>query len=442
MLRPKVRHNERVAIEQQWPSFITSHTEGGFRRRVGAAVRAVGLVTLTTALSHCAATEPSDDITGGRIARPEQPAATQVELSEGEAPLVLGEPLEGEDRRWNFVPFPGTRCQDGSTTGLGVSLSASSQNVLIYLQPGGACFDERTCADQDNAAPFAFNRFGITEFSLISAAPLFFGDFPGVFARNAASNPFRDWNHVFVPYCSGDVHFGQAPQGAARTQDATPRPQLGAANMRAFLARLVPTFGDARQIVLAGSSAGGFGALLNYPRVQAAFGDIPVTAISDGSPPLRDAFLAPCLQTRWRELWNFAATFPSDCSECVVPQGTGGLYRYLEYLSRRYPDRRFAVLADDEDAVMRDYYAYGDNGSACAYLGAPLPAATFRDGVEDLLAQVIAPLPNFFSYVRPGEGHTFLLDPLDDARAGQPLSEWLRDLLQPSATPRSLRGTR
>ncbi len=388
---------------------------------------------LAIVLSRCASGEAPDE-----REMPPRPLGTQVELTEGEAPLVLGEPLVGDNQRWRFVPFADTRCQNGSSTGLGVSLSDRSSNVLIYLQPGGACFDERTCAEVDNAGPLPLNRFGRLEFSLLTAAFTLFGDMPGVFARNATDNPFRDWNHVFIPYCSGDVHFGQAPQGAQRASDTTPRPQLGASNMRAFLSRLVPTFSNAGQIVLAGSSAGGFGALLNYPRVQAAFGAVPVTAISDGSPPLRDPFLAPCLQTLWRELWNFSATFPKDCNECVVQPGTGGLYRYLEYLSRRYPDRRFAILADDADAVMRDYYAYADTGAACSYLGTPLSAATYRDGVEDLHAEVIAPLPNIYSYVRRGTGHTFLLDPLHDASAGRPLSDWLNDLVQPTVTPRSL----
>lgn len=89
----------------------------------------------------------------------------------------------------------------------------------------------------------------------------------GLFNRQGFGNPFKDYNDVFVPYCTGDLHAGTK----VTTYGSKATSHVGFLNMSAYLKRLVPTFPDAERIFLFGSSAGGFGVGVNWYRVQGAF---------------------------------------------------------------------------------------------------------------------------------------------------------------------------
>src|SRR5689334_18496513 len=69
---------------------------------------------------------------------------------------------------------------------------------------------------------------------------------------------------------------------------------VGYTNIGHYLQRLVPTFSSATQVVLTGTSAGAFGAFLNYHRVAQAFCPKPTVLIDDSGPVMSDTYLAPC----------------------------------------------------------------------------------------------------------------------------------------------------
>ena len=65
-----------------------------------------------------------------------------------------------------------------------------------------------------------------------------------MFNRGNARNPVKDWNFVYVPYCTGDVHLGTKDNGMVEGVDGAQH-FVGRLNMKAFLNRIVPTFTDA-----------------------------------------------------------------------------------------------------------------------------------------------------------------------------------------------------
>src|SRR5262245_2593785 len=154
---------------------------------------------------------------------------------------TTGAPLSGPDNAWRWIDFPDSTCRDGSKAGLAVNMNSASKNVMIFLMGGGACFDPLTCAT--NPA---------------NAGGQMTGGSGGVFARTNAANPVKDWNWIFVPYCTGDVHIGTQDNGTVAGVNGQQH-FVGRKNMEAFLQRIVPTFPDATQVVLTGVSAGGFG---------------------------------------------------------------------------------------------------------------------------------------------------------------------------------------
>src|SRR5690606_10230591 len=103
------------------------------------------------------------------------------------------------------------------------------------------------------------------------------------FNRSRPENPFQDWNVVFVPYCTGDFHAGDAPgtavPGVAGVQDF-----VGLHNTDRMLRRIGRQARRANHVVLAGESAGGFGAVLTYDLVARRLGPAPVDLLDDSGP--------------------------------------------------------------------------------------------------------------------------------------------------------------
>lgn len=325
-----------------------------------------------------------------------------------------GPPIEAPDDAWTWVPFPESRCMNDTATGIGVNWHADSDKLLIYLEGGGACFNLFTCSTVAHQ-----NGFGEAD---MTATAQDYGS-AGVFDREDPANPFRDWNFVFVPYCTGDVHAGDNPDGVGG------RTMVGFRNIGLYLDRLSPTFPHAQQVVLAGSSAGGFGAAFNYDRVATAFGARPTFLLDDSGPPMSDTYLTPCLQQTVRDAWNLDATLPADCTACRGADG-GGLVNLAGYLADKYPNQRQGLVSSNRDGVIRTFYGFGY--PTCTST-APMPEATFAMGIEDLTG-ILAPHASFKAFIKDSSAHVWLLDPLGATTSGTTtLSSWIGGLLDGGA---------
>jgi hypothetical protein len=301
---------------------------------------------------------------------------------------------------------------NGSPASLAVNLAPDSDRLLLYLQEGGACWGELTCLGVAN--PDGFGQEDFDDFAGWTGKR-------GIFSRADAANPFRDWNHVFVPYCSGDVHGGANPAGPGG------RMHLGARNMDQFLERILVTFPHVKQVVLAGSSAGGVGAAMNFDRVQTAFGAVPVTLLNDSGPVTTDSYLRPCLQQKWRDAWLLDDALPADCEGCRA--GPGGLVNLLTFLAGKYPERRIGLVLSSRDGVFRDFFGFGA-GETCDGFE-PMPAPVFEAAMMQLRDEVLVPHPNVRIFMVPSEKHVYLRDaPVGKTVVdGVSLSTWMDQLV-------------
>ena len=212
---------------------------------------------------------------------------------------------------------------------------------------------------------------------------------------------------VYVPYCTGDIH-GGAAEHVDVPGDAAPKDRMfvGYTNIGHYLERLVPTFAGSSHVLVTGISAGGFGAAFNYDRIAQAFCGARVTLVDDSGPPMSDDYLAPCLQQRWRQLWNLDSTLPADCSGCRNADG-GGIVNYVDYLANKYPTQQLGLISSNQDSVISLFFGYGENN--CAGLtgpSAPMAAATFEAGLEELRGKYFSKA-NLGSYIVPSVSHTW-----------------------------------
>jgi hypothetical protein len=322
--------------------------------------------------------------------------------------------------QWVYVPVDGTRCMDNSPTGIGVNLGTSG-DLVIYLEGGGACFNSSTCshvAHPGGWGPTDFDE-NLTIYNI------------GLFDRLDDSNPLHDATFVFVPYCTGDVHSGSKPDGMGN------RAFVGYANVGHDLDLIVPQSKQVKRVVLAGSSAGGFGALINYDRTQTAFGSTPVFLLDDSGPPVSDTYLTPCLQQLFRTSWNLDAALPAGCTACTQANG-GGLSNALGWLADKYPDRRLGLVTSTRDGVIRSFYGYGYPDCVAGASGNPMPEADYAAGIAELRDQTLASHPNFRVYSKDSAEHVWLLfepetiSPRSDG-SGKHLADWLAEMLDPDA---------
>jgi hypothetical protein len=203
---------------------------------------------------------------------------------------------------------------------------------------------------------------------------------------------------------------------------------VGFRNVERYLQRLVPTFADATDVVVTGISAGGFGAALNYDHIAQAFCHAAqITLVDDSGPPMTDAYITPCLQKRWRELWNLDVAIPADCAHCSNPDG-GGIINYMPYLAKKYPKSRLGVVSANMDGIISLFFGYGQND--CQGLNgasAGMSGATFEAGLEELRSYYLAPSPYLGSYIIPSTSHTWLngLSFYSTTVQGMTLPEWV-----------------
>ena len=283
-------------------------------------------------------------------------AEAAVDEKGDSAPLSKAQASEGE---WVWIPRDDTFCRDGSTTGFGVRLLPDAKAVMIYLQGGGACYDAQSCAENKNA-PIAGENYSREKFQVWVDA---LGN-QGVFNTTNPTNPVARWNHIYIPYCTGDLH------GGSRANASVPGVEgeqqfVGYRNLQNNLNVLAPYFRGAEDVALMGASAGGFGVLVNYPQVVEAFGARSVAALVDSAPIIPEsAIKTSCFERKVIE--TFQLQLPEACPECADPTQAGliGLY---DYLSRTYPRGRFAFASADAD--LAGVVLYDRESRACGGAG-------------------------------------------------------------------------
>jgi hypothetical protein len=349
---------------------------------------------------------------------------------------------------WTYYEVPGALCRDGSPAGYYLRRSKTGEkNLVIYLNGGGVCYDDFFCSIN----PANVNESLPGETLLAATGDVVVGALlperqqpvdEGIF-KNDPKNPVGDWNMVFVPYCTGDVHAGTKRNAPVITSLLQGEQQfVGYHNVGLFLQDFGGDYKDAEKVLLTGSSAGGFGSLLNFDRTQEFFGSgVRVYAVTDSGLPFRDMYLEPCLQKIWRELWGLDAVLPKDCTGCFNPDG-GGLAQGLgDYIfKQKYKGRMLGGgISTAQDQVIKLFFSAGLEecsypvlldlpGSALGLSG--YPAERYPAGLKDFVDSV-AGRESVGSYMMEGDTHQHLFRPrfYEPNGLGKSIAEWLADTL-------------
>ena len=326
--------------------------------------------------------------------------------SPGGGSLDLGAPITGlAQGQWSWVPFPDSACSDGSPTGIGVNPGAGP-DLVLFLEGGGACASGLSCFSLHTAT---LGPFGATEFAARLASVS-----GSILDRTLVGNPFADATLVYVPYCTGDVHGGDRVVTYADGPGGIMH-HVGHSNVVAFMKRLAPTYPAPRRLVVSGSSAGGFGALVNYDTVRQYY-PLPQGFLVDDSGPPLESNGGPLIQAGFQS-WGIADVLDPLCGGAGVCEAD--LSKGLAALLLKYPADRFSLLSWDSDPTISSFYF--------------VTQAAFTTALLKLTSDVIDPAPNARVFIAPGQIHTMLQQPGAVSQNGVPLLTFLAQEVSGSA---------
>jgi pectinacetylesterase len=264
---------------------------------------------------------------------------------------------------WIKVEIPGTVCSDGSQYKFFVNYSNTSNDVEINFEPGGACWDYESCSGAGGVRGAA-NPNGIPDDHMSDYQYL-------NLLRRSDINPAQNYNMVFVSYCTGDVHFGDnvvtylatggdGDGGAAgdtsdagETGDGGPASityrHAGHANVLAVVDWVQKAFPVVPRLFVTGCSAGGAGALLNYPFIRDGLGsNVQCSYLLDDSGPIFHSN-GPSMQLDQtiRASWNTDAVMATLDGKLPIDVPTlesdYGLINTA--IAQKYPHDRLSVVA-------------------------------------------------------------------------------------------------
>ena len=307
----------------------------------------------------------------------------------------------GNSYAWERVEIPGTVCGNGSQYKFFVRRT-SSPDLMFFFEGGGACWDYDTCSGR-NGVFGAANPNGVPDdymqqFTPKYVSPLVNGADPGLPFRSRTDLITKNWNIVYLPYCTGDVHVGNQLATYPDPQGIQPPLQWnhhGYQNTLAAIDWAHQAFPSINRLLVTGFSAGGSATSASYWFVRNRLNPTRSYLLNDSGPiyftPWYSTFSQP-MHDRIVQAWNLIP---------VMSQIPGALYWDLGSvnlaIADQFPADRFAYTG-----YSRDY-----NYSRFSY--EPFYAGINKDTVlafwradENLLVTTVATRNNW-SYFVPWE---------------------------------------
>jgi predicted RND superfamily exporter protein len=168
-----------------------------------------------------------------------------------------------------------TSCSRGSQFSFFFKRGKDTSKVILEFMGGGACWNKLTCGLRTST--FNENIEGIRSLWLNGrdSVPPDYDQPAGqsTFAFNSgiedpSAPTFKDWSHIYIPYCTGDLHWGD--------NDVEYLPDLkirhrGAVNAGAAVEWMVKNFVEPEAIFVTGCSAGSYASIYWASKVGLAY---------------------------------------------------------------------------------------------------------------------------------------------------------------------------
>lgn len=168
-------------------------------------------------------------------------------------------------------------CSDGSDYRI-FTKKGNTDNLIIYFSGGGVCWDGASCTEPlklTNLQGYYFPSVSNWVVKLV---------LHGISENDREDNPFKEWNIVYLPYCTADFHIGnRAVEYTNASGESITVHHSGKSNVSKALDWIFSTFPDPRKVLITGESAGGFGNIFWTPAIARHYPEAGVYQLSDCS---------------------------------------------------------------------------------------------------------------------------------------------------------------
>lgn len=227
------------------------------------------------------------------------------------------------------------RCFDGDEYVASVN-PGDPKKVALVLSGGGACWSYESCYAlgpgfaKDESSP----RSGTED---------------GIMNRTRAANAVSDYSFVYGDYCDGSVWSGDNDVTYRSVTDDTERRTYhrGLQNLSATVTLLKDLYPNPDEILVTGSSAGGYGTMMGYLLMRLAFEEQTIRVLNDSGPwlvnPDKKLLFEDAIEN-----WGLAETMLAFCGgECRANPIV-----LLDELFPRDPNVTIGLFQYHDDAVI------------------------------------------------------------------------------------------
>jgi hypothetical protein len=253
----------------------------------------------------------------------------------------------------------------------------------------------------------------------------------GIFDTDNPLNPFKDWSFVYIPYCTGDIHWGANDKtyadylgwyGAVGTVTIHHR---GFVNFQVVLKWIKDNFRRPNKIFVTGSSAGGYGAILGFPYIKKAFPLSRVYVLGDAA----NGVVGGTFQTTSIQNWNIQ--LPQWIfEEGYTPELT--IADVYTKIAARYPLSKLAQYTTAWDWDQTFFYNVMLNINNPELWSNYFPVwCEWHNQMLNYTHETAEKAPNYRYYTAKGTDHTILMSPefYTENSAGIPFVEWVRAMV-------------
>ena len=317
----------------------------------------------------------------------------------------------------------------------------TTNKLVVYFQGGGACWDSTGCLFlgvlNGCTTAYTYNPQQQETLSGYFNNPTYM---KGIFDTDDPRNPFKNWYFVYLPYCTGDLFWGASDHVYANpeTNGLPPSWKIqhrGFVNFEVVLKWIRDNFAGPQEIFVAGSSAGGYGAIMNYPYIREAFPSSKVYVLGDAANGVVGLDFAE------NGILNWNIQIPAWILGTYSPELT--MQDVYTNIAAEYSRMKFGQYTTAYDGTQAWFYNLQLTDAVtglpyiqepCLWSGLPLAEVAYLWHMQMLAFThgTAAMAKNYRYYIGAGIDHTILMSDkfyTENSADGILFAEWVRSMV-------------